>query len=384
MHDTTIVYMSHNDSIWINGEEISVTLQSKKVLMIEGCKFKIQRPQERVTKYVNNNLGLVVRVRRHMYYTKYIAVVRVKIGKDYCCSSPPIGGICGGCKDCDGAAFSMPCGMDATTTTMTTKSVTTPTTTTTDHITMTTETSTNGTTTTSTLQTTTTGLNGGWVTPDFDISLIPTGESTVETEGIDTTLVGGIGPGNTVCNDDASMITEKVQIFNSYYVSIEFFVKTCHAEKCLGTILSYTNEKTFAIKNYYGKIVITYGDLIKELDLMLENEKWSQVATVYDGNNYLDVYVFDTTGSYTRELVELDGTNPFSGKGRLALGKWQPPPDGSGDQPLNEGFEGCIDELRIWEKYVFFLYYSSFERLIVISIIVAVLIRLIRVIALLI
>jgi hypothetical protein len=79
--------------------------------------------------------------------------------------------------------------------------------------------------------------------------------------------------------------------------------------------------------------VITYGDLIKELDLMLENEKWSQVATVYDGNNYLDVYVFDSTGSYTRELVELDGTNPFTGKGRLALGKWQPPPDGSGDQP---------------------------------------------------
>jgi hypothetical protein len=53
-------------------------------------------------------------------------------------------------------------------------------------------------------------------------------------------------------------------------------------------------------------------------------------------NNYLDVYVFDSTGSYTRELVELDGTNPFTGKGRIALGKWQPPPDGSGDQPFNE------------------------------------------------
>jgi hypothetical protein len=36
------------------------------------------------------------------------------------------------------------------------------------------------------------------------------------------------------------MITENVQIFNNYYISIEFFVKTCHTEKCLGTILSYT------------------------------------------------------------------------------------------------------------------------------------------------
>jgi hypothetical protein len=57
------------------------------------------------------------------------------------------------------------------------------------------------------------------VTPDFDISLIPNGESTVETEGIDTTLVGGFGPGNAVCNDDASMITENVQIFNKVVVA---------------------------------------------------------------------------------------------------------------------------------------------------------------------
>jgi hypothetical protein len=56
---------------------------------------------------------------------------------------------------------------------------------------------------------------------------------------------------------------------------------------------------------------------------------------------------------YLYVLVELDGTNPFTGKGRIALGKWQPPPDGSGDQPFNEGFEGCIDELRIWDHNSF-------------------------------
>lgn len=341
VHQITVVYMSNNDSVWVDGEEVNVTVENRKRISIEGgCKFVIHRPEQFVIRLVVNPLGFVVRIRRHSFYTRYIAVARIKLGTDYCCSSPPMGGICGGCMDCSSFSHNLPCAMDLATTTQTTP------------LTITT-TATNGTTetslsTTSTMASTTMHIaeEGGI----FDPNKIIPGGSIVESEGIDTTLVAGIGPGNTVCNNDASMITENVQIFNSQYVSIEFFVKTCHDPKCYGTILSYTSEKTFAIKNYYGKVVITYGDMKYEPDLSLEDNKWSQIALVYDGNSYLDIYVFDSNGAYTRDLIELEGTNPFSGKGRLALGKWQPPPDGSEDQPISEGFEGCIDELRIWER----------------------------------
>lgn len=349
IHQTTITYLSHNDTIWVDGKEVVVTLEGRTRIDVNGgCKIKIARPYERVTRYVMNALGFIVRIRRHIYYDMFIANVRVAIGDDFCCSSPPIRGICGTCKDCTSYSFLMPCSMDATTTTnLPSTSTTVPSTTSTDSNNFS-----NLTTVSTTITPVTTTKATDTVTDVFIQSTLPLGTSIIEESGVDDTAVAGLGPGNAVCNDDASMITELVQIFNNVYVSIEFFVKTCHEDKCTGTILSYTSTKTFAVKNINGKIGITYGDLSFQLALMLENEKWNQVALVYDGGTYLDVYVFDSTGTYRRDLVELDGTHPFSGKGRLALGKWQPPPDGSGDQPLNEGFEGCIDELRVWDRFV--------------------------------
>ena len=346
IHKTTVTYLSHNDTIWVDGKEVQVTLERRKRIEVEGgCKIQLHRPSERVTRYIMNELGFVVRIRRHVRFDKFIAVVRVKIGTDFCCSSPPIRGICGGCKDCSSYTPTMPCSMDLTTTstTMAPTTIMTPTTTM-NYL----NDSSIDSTGLKTFATTTEASDT--VTNIFNPNTLPPGSSILEESGVDETSVAGIGPGNAVCNDDASMITEQVQIFNSDYVSIEFFVKTCHEDRCLGTILSYTSVKTFAVKNMNGKLVITYGELTFNFGLILENDKWSQVGLIYDGGTYLYVYVFNNSGTYRRELVELDGTHPFSGKGRLALGKWQPPPGGSGDQPLNEGFEGCIDELRIWNR----------------------------------
>jgi hypothetical protein len=175
------------------------------------------------------------------------------------------------------------------------------------------------------------------------------GDSILQIEGIDNMTISG-GPGNALCFEDSSIIAVRVPIFQGPFTTIEIFVKTCTSTICHGTIFSYSKQKTFSIR-HYGTILVTYGDEEFDTKLALEDEKWNQISLVYDGRGTkrLDVYVFTSVGHIQRASGTLKGPNPFTPRGDLALGRWQPSTDGSGRQRV-DNFKGCVDELRIWQR----------------------------------
>jgi hypothetical protein len=85
------------------------------------------------------------------------------------------------------------------------------------------------------------------------------------------------------------------------------------------------------------------------------DDTYTQISLVFDGYDYLGVYINDCNGNLRKEFIKLPvyDTHPFTGKGNLVLGKWLPAPDGSGIQPIGERFKGCIDVLRIWKRYLY-------------------------------
>lgn len=182
---------------------------------------------------------------------------------------------------------------------------------------------------------------------------IPENESILSKTGFENFTISGLGPVNCVCFKQSSMISSKLKIFQKTSSTLEFFVKTCTSAQCIGTILSYTWGPTFTLRNYYGELIVTFGDRWVNTGLYLENEQWNQV-TIAEAYGYVDVYIFNSKGKFRKEMLDFTKQYPvFQSGGILTLGKWQPSIDGSGTQPSNERFEGCIDELRIWNKYVF-------------------------------
>ena len=311
---TTFIYTSANDQFYLNGLEKQVTNTEEMVPLEDGgCSLSVVRPDDREMKIQVLNLGFTLTMRRHLSLTSYISIVTVEISSTYCCSSPPTSGMCGGCTGCTGSEVFTPCSLDSTT--------------------------------------------SPEITPTDD-NMLPDADSLVVTEDIDLTAVNGLGPGNAACFEGGTMISEKSDIFttdNDDPVTIEFFVKTCWGAECFGTIFSYTYVKTFTVRNYYGKVKITYGDFEHQTDLQLVDNTYTQISLVFDGYDYLGVYIDNCNGNLRKEFIKLPvyDTHPFTGRGNLVLGKWLPAPDRSGIQPIGERFKGCIDVLRIWKRYLY-------------------------------
>lgn len=312
IQNTAYIYTSDNDMFYINDLETMVgNRETNFPLEGGGCSLSIIRPDDRTLKIDVLNLGLTLTMKRHLSLTRYLSTVSVGLKSSHCCSSPPTSGVCGGCTGCTGMENYVACGLSDT------------------------------------------------VSPPIDVTadhMIPDDVSQLVANDIDLTTVNGLGPGNAACFENATMISERSDVFTADSndpVTIEFYIKTCLTYECLGTILSYTSVKTFTIRNYYGKIKITFGDFEHQTDLQLLDNEYAQVAIVFDGIDYLTVYVDDCNGNLVREFITLPqyGVHPFSGKGNLVLGKWLPSPDGSGIQPLDEKFQkSCIDVLRIWKR----------------------------------
>lgn len=193
------------------------------------------------------------------------------------------------------------------------------------------------------------GLNNLTIQNELTDFKVPDNESILSLAGMKT-VISGLGPGNCVCFNDGSMISQNLKIFKKTSSTVEFFVKTCKYKSCLGTMFSYTWGPTFTLRNYYGELIVTVGDQWENTGLMLENKLWNQVS-ISEAYGYADVYVFNSKGKFRRKMLNFTNYYPmFPSEGTLSLGKWQPSSDGSGIQPSREHFVGCIDELRIWDK----------------------------------
>lgn len=187
------------------------------------------------------------------------------------------------------------------------------------------------------------------------------GQSLAERTGVDEVFIHGTGPGLAVCFRDSSAITDRLPAATALptpngdgrqapaFRSIEFLVRACTASSCSGPVLSYAQQQTFTLRVESGRLVVTLGsERHDSTTLVLEEERWNQVGVVAHEAGRLDVYVTDSQGVVSRDSLPLQAM-PFPAGGQLALGRWQPSTSGSGDQPLR-GFQGCVDELRLWKE----------------------------------
>ena len=171
----------------------------------------------------------------------------------------------------------------------------------------------------------------------------------------DTTSVDGLAAGRTVCFSRATLGLDMSPMYKkASSFSVELYVKTCTDSTCHGVILSYSVTKTFAVWNK-GTVVITYDDFTWDTGAVLEDNKWNQISIVWTKKgSKLEVYVFHSDGLISKYATPssdypLPGPNPFTPKGKLSLGRWQPARDDTGEHE-NDAFVGCIDELRIWKR----------------------------------
>ena len=135
-------------------------------------------------------------------------------------------------------------------------------------------------------------------------------------------------------------------------MTIELYVKTCTAAACHGVIWSYAVKKTFAVWNR-GTVVITYDDWTWDTGADLEDNTWNQISVVWTKKgSKLEVYVFHSDGNIAKYATPSDAVlqpNPFSAKGKMSLGRWQPSRDDTGKHE-HDAFVGCMDELRVWQR----------------------------------
>ncbi|KAK3101710.1 hypothetical protein FSP39_005732 [Pinctada imbricata] len=329
LHNTTIIAM-RNPNIttrvnqgyfFINGVKTKVNRKASPMTVDVpgGCPFTITRKNRYRWNITSDSLGVVITVRWGFSSERLFGYFYVD--DPFCCNGVTQYGLCGSCASSCGSTVSSPaCGVAISS-----------------------------------------GSSGGTptVSPPTDSGSIPDNTSIVMETGVSTTAVTGLGPANCLCFERSSIIGRQLPIFNqSDDVTIEFFVKTCTGSDCSGTILSYTETKTFTVKNMEGRIIITMGDQEYDTTLTLENEEWNQLSLVYS-YGYMDIYYFDHNGFSARAFIDFtqqfpDYTLVFNSTGSLVIGRWQPPTDGLGPQPTNDNFKGCIDELRIWSRYFSF------------------------------
>lgn len=278
-----------------------------------GCPFIITRKNRYRWNITSDSLGVVITVR--WGYSSERLFGYFYVDDPFCCNGITQYGLCGSCaSSCGTTATSPTCGLAISS-----------------------------------------GSGMPTASPPTDSGSVPDNTSIVMETGVSTTAVTGLGPANCLCFEGSSIIGRQLPIFqHSDDVTIEFFVKTCTSSDCSGTILSYTETKTFAVRNILGRIVITMGEREYTTSLTFENEQWNQVSLVYS-YNYLDIYYFDHNGFSARDLIDFTQqfSSPslvFNSTGSLVIGRWQPSTDGLGDQPINDTFRGCIDELRIWSR----------------------------------
>lgn len=290
--------------VLVNGE-----LQSEDMIVptAGGCALTITIISPRLLIIISENLGLDL-----MITTSATSMfVNLQISQNSCCGMVKAS-LCGSCT-CPGPSVTQPCGLEAGTSNVTT--------------------------------------NSSDILPgDSNESIKNKINKAQISNGLNTININNLGPGNSLCFDKASVLSRNLQLFNGRFTTIEFFIRAC--KSCFGTILSYTVTSTFAL--HHGPVLsISYGNVDYPSKLSLDDMQWNQVVVVFDKVSLaMDLYLFNKSGSLTRDQIILDA-DPFETSGSFVLGKWQPSNDGTGRyKPLK--FVGCLDELRIWNRYAIF------------------------------
>ncbi len=158
----------------------------------------------------------------------------------------------------------------------------------------------------------------------------------------------GFRSGECVCFKQSGIIARKLEMFQERYTTMELYVRTCSDPICHGTILSYSLANTLAIL-HQDTLQIAFSDsIVLDTQQGLEHNHWQLLVIVLDNYKFLGYfYVFDHNGEPTRHIFNFPVG--LQTGGNLGLGRWQPPGNGA-FLALTDKFEGCIDDLKIWNR----------------------------------
>ena len=139
-------------------------------------------------------------------------------------------------------------------------------------------------------------------------------------------------------------------LFVGNVVTFEMMVKiNCDATICGGPILSYTAEQSFYISTYSSLRVII-GAQTFDTGFRVEVKRWNQVTvTLWIWRLEMSVCLTFSKGTLLCKVFNV-ATNPFIHGGTLAIGTWQPSPDGVPGVIPTTTFTGEIDEFRTWDR----------------------------------
>ena len=130
-------------------------------------------------------------------------------------------------------------------------------------------------------------------------------------------------------------------------ITIEFFVKV---ESFVGTILSYSSDKTFGIVND-NTVKLQYSINIYDTGVSLQLSEWYWLTISFSKvTKMLRFYCLDSNG-LMRQRTFLIPHVLFTPGGTLSLGRWQIT---GGDVTNVNGmsWNGYVDELRIWTRLI--------------------------------
>ncbi len=141
-----------------------------------------------------------------------------------------------------------------------------------------------------------------------------------------------------------------VHLFIEDVITFEIMVKmNCEPAICGGPILSYTSNEMLYISTY-STLRVVIGTLVYDTGLRVEEKHWNQVTMTF-WSLKLEITVCLTLSQGTLLCKSFKVfTNPFSSGGTIAIGAWQPSPNGRLGLVPTTTFVGEIDEFRTWNR----------------------------------
>ena len=305
-------YVTHGQSRTRTVVEVSLdgtTLsRTTSVTLDSGCVMKVSKQRTNEYELTVTEVGL-----RVIFTGRYGALRVVTKLNDTSCCDEILKGLCGNCGACSGKTLTLPlCPLMQA------------------------------------------GYSDGNDTGIVNVGTSHTGKSLDEM--IEGTIVHTYAPvtrrgaGRCICFTDSTAVTNEITLFAGRYTTIEFLLRTCAADRCHGTVLSFSGSQTFALLHQDTVKIVHGGNFVFDSGVALPDNKWTFISIVLDNN-----------GRHGKLHIFADGAMPVmkefwyhdkvTAKSFIGMGRWQLSEDGTFLGEIDH-FVGCVDQLRIWHRSV--------------------------------
>ncbi|KAI0243107.1 hypothetical protein LSAT2_008506 [Lamellibrachia satsuma] len=280
--------------------------RTTSVILDRGCVMKVSKQRRNKYTVTVTDVGL-----RVTFTGRYGAIRVVTNLNDTSCCDEILKGLCGNCGACSGKTLTLPqCPLMQA------------------------------------------GYSDGNDTGIVNVDTSTTGKSLDEM--IEGTIVHTYAPvtrrgaGRCICFTDSTAVTNEITLFAGRYTTIEFLLRTCAADRCHGTVLSFSGSQTFALLHQDTVKIVHGGNFVFDSGVALPDNKWTFISIVLDNKKrHGKLHIFaDGDMPVMKEFWYYD---KVTRKTFIGMGRWQLSEDGTFHNEIDH-FVGCVDQLRIWHR----------------------------------